>query len=69
MALPGVGAVTISLGVAQLQPDDDLDTLFRRVDRALYRAKEGGRDQVVVDGAPPPQAGSTSSSRASRAAS
>ena len=47
MGIPGVGAVTISVGVAQLQPDDDLDSLFQRVDRTLYRAEEGGRDRVV----------------------
>jgi diguanylate cyclase (GGDEF)-like protein/PAS domain S-box-containing protein len=44
--LPPVGAVTVSAGVAQLQSDDDLDSLFQRVDRALYRAKERGRDRV-----------------------
>jgi diguanylate cyclase (GGDEF)-like protein len=41
--------LTISLGVA-LCPDDaqDAATLVSRTDRALYRAKADGRDQVVV---------------------
>lgn len=38
--------ITISLGVAQLIPGETGDTLMRRVDTALYRAKEGGRDRV-----------------------
>jgi diguanylate cyclase (GGDEF)-like protein len=38
--------VTTSIGVAMLTADDDLDTLLARADAALYRAKNGGRDQV-----------------------
>jgi len=38
--------LTVSIGVAELKPDDDLETLLGRADAALYRAKEGGRDQV-----------------------
>ena len=37
---------TVSIGIAELKPDDDLETLLGRADAALYRAKEGGRDQV-----------------------
>jgi diguanylate cyclase len=39
--------VTASFGVAEVQPDDDAETLFGRADCALYRAKEGGRDRVI----------------------
>ncbi|MBG0829471.1 diguanylate cyclase [Planomonospora sp. ID67723] len=41
--------VTISVGVAELGPADDrLDTLLARADHALYRAKESGRNRVVL---------------------
>ena len=40
-------ATTVSLGVAQFQPDDDADSLFKRADARLYKAKESGRNQVV----------------------
>lgn len=38
--------VRISMGVAQLRGDGDLDSLIRSADRALYRAKHAGRDTV-----------------------
>ncbi len=44
--LPRVGRVTASFGVGVFQPDDDLDSLFHRVDQALYRAKNNGRNRV-----------------------
>jgi len=41
--------VTVSLGVASLQPEDEgLSSLLRRADAALHRAKEIGRNRVVV---------------------
>jgi diguanylate cyclase len=39
--------VTISAGVASMQPGDDAQTLVARADEALYAAKEEGRDRVV----------------------
>lgn len=44
-ALP---AVTVSCGVAASGPDDRPDTLIRRADDALYRAKGLGRNRVEV---------------------
>jgi diguanylate cyclase (GGDEF)-like protein/PAS domain S-box-containing protein len=41
-----VGCVTISLGAAELQPDETIDSLFKRVDTALYEAKAAGRNTV-----------------------
>ena len=44
--LPNVN-VTCSFGVTQLHEDDDESSLLKRVDNALYSAKEHGRNKVV----------------------
>jgi diguanylate cyclase len=46
--------VTISIGVAGVDPDrpDALEDVYRRVDKAMYAAKDAGRDRVVVDAVP-----------------
>ncbi|WPL18232.1 putative diguanylate cyclase YdaM [Thiorhodovibrio winogradskyi] len=44
---PRVERLTVSIGVTEFLPDDDSDSLFRRVDRALYAAKEQGRNCCV----------------------
>jgi diguanylate cyclase (GGDEF)-like protein/hemerythrin-like metal-binding protein/PAS domain S-box-containing protein len=41
--------VTASLGVAGYREGDELATLMGRADAALYRAKQAGRNRVVVD--------------------
>lgn len=38
--------VTVSIGVAQLGPDESLEALLERADRAMYSAKALGRNQV-----------------------
>lgn len=43
-----VPKVTISLGVVESNKDLSLDDLLQNVDKALYQAKENGRNQVVV---------------------
>lgn len=39
--------VTVSVGIATLQQSDDLGSLFDRADRALYQAKDSGRNRVI----------------------
>ena len=43
-----VGQVTISLGVAQLHNNEDIDTLFQKVDNLLYQSKNNGRNCVTT---------------------
>jgi len=41
-------AKNVSIGVAQLLPDDNAKTFSERCDLALYKAKEGGRGQISI---------------------
>ena len=43
-----IGKVTVSFGVAQLKVSDTEETLIKRTDDALYRAKANGRNRVEV---------------------
>jgi diguanylate cyclase (GGDEF)-like protein len=49
-APPGRPSVTASLGVAERAPSEELDSLVRRADAALYRAKAEGRNRVSAAG-------------------
>lgn len=40
--------VTVSVGVAALRPGEEVAAVMQRADEALYAAKRGGRDRVVV---------------------
>ncbi len=39
---------TISIGITEFRPKDDLKSLFRRADEAMYEAKARGRDKVYT---------------------
>ncbi len=41
-----IGKITISIGVAELEDDDDIETFFKRVDTLLYTSKNEGRNRV-----------------------
>jgi diguanylate cyclase (GGDEF)-like protein len=43
---PQVGRVTVSVGFTTIASDDNPNEAFDRADRAVYRAKHGGRNQV-----------------------
>lgn len=43
-----VGHKTVSIGIADFQKDDTIETLFKKADEALYKAKNQGRNQVCV---------------------
>ena len=43
-----VTSVTMSFGVVEYKKGDDEESIFSRVDKALYRAKEGGRNKVII---------------------
>ena len=45
-AFPKVGRVTISLGYTELRPGDTPAMAFERADKAVYFAKQNGRNQV-----------------------
>lgn len=40
--------ITASFGVVELKPDDDAESLIKRADKAMYRAKDEGRNRVIV---------------------
>lgn len=41
--------ITISLGVTEVRKDDSVKTLYKRVDKCLYSAKNSGRNRVVYN--------------------
>lgn len=50
-----IGRITVSIGVAAQHPGEGADTLIERADKALYTAKNNGRDQVIGEGSGRPK--------------
>jgi len=47
-----LGQVTVSIGVARLQPGDTPQGMIERADSCLYASKRNGRNQVTTDASP-----------------
>lgn len=45
---PTVNKITISCGVTEMDKEKNLDKSIERADKALYMAKENGRNQVIA---------------------
>jgi len=43
--------MTVGIGVVVIDPNEHVNSALARADRALYAAKSGGRDRIVI-GAP-----------------
>ncbi|WP_333873272.1 GGDEF domain-containing protein [Methylobacter sp.] len=44
-----IGTVTISIGVSSFKIDDSVESLIERADKAMYRAKDNGRNQIMPE--------------------
>ncbi len=44
---PQIGHITCSIGVTELKADDTFDGAFDRLDKAMYKSKHNGRNQVT----------------------
>ncbi len=52
-ALPAYGdqksdKVEMSIGITMIQADDDFNIAFRRADQALYKAKQSGKNRIII---------------------
>jgi len=48
VSLPNELLITASIGAAALGKGDDFESLFDKADKAVYQAKEAGRNQVIL---------------------
>ena len=41
--------LTVSIGLAQYKPKEEMKTFVNRVDRLMYQAKKEGRDRICPE--------------------
>jgi len=42
------GNIEMSIGITMLRPDDCFSNAFKRADKALYQAKQGGKNRIII---------------------
>jgi len=40
--------IEMSIGITMLRPDDSFSNAFKRADKALYQAKQGGKNRIII---------------------
>ncbi len=48
IAFPNIGKLTISIGISKQEVEDTYKRLFERADKALYSAKDSGRNTIIL---------------------
>ncbi len=43
-----IGKITVSIGLTRFRPGESVETFIERADQGLYRAKQDGRNRVVI---------------------
>jgi PleD family two-component response regulator len=38
----------VSIGIYEIQPDDTLESVLQKADSALYKAKQDGKNKIIV---------------------
>jgi len=55
--------MTVSIGLAQYKPREEVKAFVSRVDQLMYEAKKQGKDRVCTESSPEDRSGSQSPSR------